>query len=181
MATNQFQKGDIGFVMHHDSWLSRAIAWFMSSKWSHCTLVLDTTSSERTYVSETSDYEVTVSWMEGRYIGNVSMAVLRLPGLSAAEASEAQDRALSQQEDLYPYFQLISLGVRGLLKKIKIHIGNFLPWGYDCSEHVLYAMMNTHYPELKGVNPHSMDTQDLFALLMGIPGIQVIYSQAEGS
>jgi len=171
----QFQKGDIGFVMHHDNRISRAIAWFMGSKWSHTTLVIDV--GERTYLSETSDYEVTIGWIE-RYIldPQVSMEVYRLPDLSDAEKLEIVSRALSQQERLYPYWQFISLGLRGLLKKVGIHIGNYMPWGYDCSEHVAYALVKTHYPELQK-DPQDQDTEDFYQIVKNIPGISLVYSQ----
>lgn len=172
----KLEKGDIVFVMHHDNWISRAIAWFMGSKWSHCLLVIDPSSSERNYTSETSDYEVTIGWVE-RYTEdpNVSMDIYRLPALSELEKQTVVSRALSQEESLYPYWQFIALAVRCLFKKVGLKIGNFLPLGYTCNEHVMYAYDESHYPELNHLDPHSMDTEDFYRLIKSIPGVKGIY------
>lgn len=170
--------GDIVFVMHHDNWISRAIAWFMRSQWSHSCVVVDPSSTDRTYVSETSDYEITLGWVE-RYStdDHTSMSILRLPDLSEHEKVVTVFRALSQEESVYPYWQLVSLAIRGLFKRVGIRIGNLMPWGYNCSEHVMYALNETHYPQLKGVDPHSMDTEDFYQLVKAIPGVAEIYTK----
>ena len=66
MAISALKPGDVCFVMHNDSWLSRAIAWFMGSQWSHSFIVLEV-AADRTYIMETSDYTVTFGHLE-RYL-----------------------------------------------------------------------------------------------------------------
>ena len=176
---NKWQVGDIGFVMHNNSWVSKAISWFMNSKWSHCFIIIDTSSEDRTYVSETSDYQVAVGWVE-RYMQDPhvsALEIVRLPNLPYPEQLEIKSRGLDLYEKLYPYWQFIPLAVRGLLKRIKIRLKNFLPFGYNCNENVLYILQNTHYPELKGNDIYAGDTEDFYQLMKKIPGVTTVYSK----
>jgi len=179
-----FLPGDVAFVMHWDNWMSKAISWFTQipglPRFSHTVLIVES-APDRTYTSETSDYESTIGWIE-RYTTdpNVYMEVWRLPDMTDGERATAVMRGLSQQETVYPYWQLLSLAIRGILKKIGIHIGNILPWGYDCNEHVHYSLLKTHYPELANTEPHSLDNLDFYKLYTGISGAQKIYTKQVG-
>lgn len=178
MKHTGFQIGDIGFVIHRNNVLSRLIAWFCSGEWSHSFLVLDAGSSDRTYVSETSNYEVTIGWIE-RYTEDpkVAMEVIRLPNLSASDASAIAERALSQEERVYPYWQFLSLALKGLLSKIGVRIPNMLPFGYDCNEHVHYAEQASNLSWLTSVNPQSIQIEEFYHLVKSIPGAVTIYKK----
>jgi len=63
---NKFHPGDIVFVMHKKSFLSRCIAKAMGSKWSHSAIVYGHLDC-KTLVCETSLYQVNLDYVD-RYI-----------------------------------------------------------------------------------------------------------------
>lgn len=178
MTTPKFQKGDVYFVMHHDETLSKIIAWFMQSQWSHCGFVLDGNSPDRTYVSETSDYEVTLAWIE-RYLidPNCSIEVWRPTQQTPEQIDTVANRLLQNQESLYAYWQLLSFALKCLLARIKINIPNLLPWGYICDQHVLSGEVLIPTSGVYGLAPHQYQTQQWYEMMQASNAYTLIYKQ----
>ena len=133
MAKSILEPGDIGFLMHHDNWISKAIAWFMGSKWSHTFIVLES-APDRVYTVETSDFEVVVHTLE-EYINdpNVSFEIYRAKSLEKVQRNMISRESLKTLGETYGYLQLISLGVRCLLRRyFGIKINNFFRQGIVC-------------------------------------------------
>lgn len=157
--------GDIGFLMHHDNWISKGFAWVMGSKWSHSFLIQETTEM-RTYTSETSDFHVMIGTLD-KYLGdkNVTMEIWRCPWLSDEMrlkiAKEAVDRTFG---DTYGYFQVISLGIRIAFRHLKLRIKNWIKRGTVCCGHV---MTGYHYAKIPGweFDPESIDTEEMYKLV----------------
>lgn len=151
----KYKSGDVGFIMHHDNPISKVIAWFMGSKWSHSFLVLEQTES-RTYILETSDFEVCISTID-KYIAdkNVTMEVWR-----RTDAGTSAEKAMPLLGEVYGYPQLLSLGLRRLLMRIGIHIQNFFHVSVVCC-----GVPLTGYQWLFGIDPKSIDTQEFYELI----------------
>ena len=165
----KFQNGDIIFIMNHHMWISRTIAWFMGSKWSHCGIVIDR-SVDRTYTTETTDYEVAIGILESYlYHPSVSIEVYRAKSLSEDEKKMIVSECLKNLWKTYGYLQLISLGIRRLLiRYLGIKIGNFFRQGIICCGHVLYGYSKTSLPVIGGIDPESIDTEELYVLVKSI-------------
>lgn len=156
--------GDIGFVMHHDNPISRVIAWVMGSKWSHSFMVADI-SLKRTYLVETSDYEVTYGSLE-KYTQdkNCTLEIWSPANATDETRQKAVTYCEAHIEELYGYPQLISLGIRRLLMKCGIKIRNFIRWHLVCDEEVLEGAKC--YEGLSDVDPKSIDTEELYELIV---------------
>jgi hypothetical protein len=168
-----FKPGDIFFVMHHDSWLSKTIAWFMGSKWSHCGIILEETKF-RTYTCETSDFEIVYSDLE-RYLHDpqVTMKVIRLP-VSEDVGVDMAINATTRNQMMYGHLQLLfSLSVVELFRKIHIQIKNYLRQGIVCCEHVLYACKLSRIVELVSLDPYQLDTQQTHDILIACGAIEI--------
>lgn len=169
--------GDVAFVMHPDNIISKIIAWFQSSKWSHCFIVVEQTN-QNTYLLETTDFEVANSTLD-KYLmdSKVHMEVYSIEGPSDDERNAALEYAKQQCfGKVYGYSQFFSLGIRGLLKKVGIRIGNFIPWGWVCSEVVTVALTRLRIPYFGGLNPKILDAQDLYEKVL-TNGWKQIYIQ----
>src|SRR5574339_318080 len=103
----ELKPGDIGFVIHKDNWISKTIAWFMGSKWSHTAIILHPTD-KRTYTIETSDFQVSIQIFED-YLKdtNIKMEIWS-PSLTDEERKIITNKALSHLGEIYGYLQLIS-------------------------------------------------------------------------
>jgi hypothetical protein len=159
--------GDIGFIYHPGNPISRLIAWVMGSRWSHTFLVIEQTP-DRTYTCETTDYEVSVGYLE-RYFDEpgARIAIYRkaIP-LTAAESQLAVKEALSHFETLYGYLQLFSLGLRRvLLRLFKLRINNFIRVGMVCTAVPIYAYRAAGIAPFFALDPEALDTQDLFEMI----------------
>lgn len=163
----KFKPGDIFFINHHDNPLSKVIAWFMKSSFSHSGLILEQTS-KRTYTLETSDYEVTQSLFED-YIDDpyVSIEVYRKEDLSDEEREDIMERALAVDNAGYGYLQLLSFAVKRLLKRVNISIPNIIRQGLVCCHVVLYGYQGSGIKELDKVDPENWDTQELYDFVKG--------------
>lgn len=157
--------GDIGFVMHKKNLLSRTIAWFMGSQWSHAFIVLEATPT-RTYILETSDFEVMVSDL-GVYLSDPDchLVVYSPAGLSDLMRELVCQEAMKNLKSVYGYAQLISLGIRRLLMRVGIRINNFFRNGLVCCHVVTYGYRISRIPGLSGIDPESIDTEELFQIV----------------
>ena len=148
------KEGDIGFV-HNGAVISHLISWAMGSKWSHSFVVIGEVHGV-VMVVETSDFEVTIGPLS-RYTDGRPLSIYRIDGLSEEDVSTVCKRGLSLLGVKYGHAQLLSLGIRRLLRKIGINIGNFIRSGLVCCAVPLYA-----YEFILGIDPESIDTEDLY-------------------
>lgn len=171
--------GDVVFVMHKNEWVSRAIAWFMKSRWSHSAIVVDKSVRE-TYLVETSDYEVTIGLMS-RYENdpNTEYEVWRFTGLMGSDQKKVWENVSPLLRQTYGYLQLISLGVRRLLMRVGVRVPNFFRQGLVCCHVVGYAFLGTNVKMLNILDPESFDTQELYEMLPAY-GFTKIYERKSG-
>lgn len=173
----QFKPGDVFFLMHHDNWISKALAFFMRSKWSHGFIVIEQTS-QFCYILETSDFEVVIADLD-RYIAdpNTSMEAYRFSDLSDQDAIEMMKYAVNANLGIvYGYLQLISLAIRCMFKWVGIKIPNFIQQGLVCDENVIIALKDK-LPEFAKIPPKSIDTEDLYQMVKALPTVSQIYSK----
>jgi hypothetical protein len=173
----ELRPGDAFFVLHKDNWISRAIAWFMDSRFSHAGMILETTS-QRIYTCETSDFEVAYFDFE-TYLKdpNVSLEVLRLPVSQDAGLQMAMEAA-KYQRTVYGYLQLlVSFSLREIIRKV-FHrvIPNFIRQGMVCCHVVLYACKKSGLPQLAAQDPEGLQTQETYDLLVA-NGAQVVFKK----
>ena len=172
-----FRPGDIGFVMHPKSLISRTIAKVMGSKWSHSFMVYDT--GRKHYTVETTSYRVIIGNVE-EYTKdkNCSMEIWRYMGLIEPFQYMVAEGSYEQYGKLYGYLQLISLGIRRLLMKFGITIRNFIRTGVVCDQVVLYGL--TKLIDFKDLDPESIDTEELYQLITNLPQFKLIYEKKLG-
>lgn len=158
--------GDVFFLMHHDNLISKVLAWFMRSRWSHSGMIIEVAKS--TYVCETSDYEVTVGRLD-RYLTdpNVTMEVWTPIEMTDEDREMVVNRCLENVETLYGYLQLISFGIRALLARVGIKIKNFIKQGYVCNENVLSGYVLSKATPFYGIDPKSIETQEMYVAVVG--------------
>lgn len=171
--------GDVVFVMHHGSLISKIISWAMGSKWSHSAIVYDNLAG-KTLLCETSSFEVTLNWFN-RYVSdkNTSIEVLRhhdwVNVISGNEA-KIQKSCDSLIGVVYGYTQLISLGLRRLLR---LRIGNLFRSGLVCCHVVGYGLHELPGTGFEKVDPESFDTEEMYQWLKR-DGWVTIYSKERG-
>lgn len=164
-----FKPGDVFFLMTKDRWISKAIAWFMNSSWSHCGIVIGNLPHD-TVTLETSDFEVCRQSMldYAKHPNRYALKVIRILNedehISMTEAIRI-DEALSGS--IYGYLQFISLAIRGLLKRVGKKIPNFIRQGIICCGVVIYAKQKIEGSPLYGVEAEDLDVEDLYQLLKG--------------
>lgn len=163
-----FKPGDIFFLKTKDRWISKAIAWFMNSQWSHCGIVIGNLPHD-TVTLETSDFEVCRQSMRDyvyqphRYKLKVVRIIGENQNLSEQEALRVDDELSGK---IYGYLQFISLAIRGLLKRVGKKIPNFIRQGIICTGVVVYAKQKIEGP-LFGVDAEDLDVEDLYQILDG--------------
>lgn len=157
----RFKPGDVFFVMHHDSNISKAIAWAMSSKWSHCGLVFDA-SQMNDYTLETNSYCVTHGTMLDYLVdGNVSMEVYRPESDSEMMQFGLWNARHNLFGAVYGYLQLLSLGLRRLCMKFNLRIKNYIRQSVVCCHVVGYAYRDARVIGFIETDPESFDTEEL--------------------
>lgn len=157
---------DIGFILHQDNWISRVMAWVMGSQWSHSFIVIDTGTLDR-YICETTDFEVTVSPFGRKYMMDpyVNMEIWSPIDMSEGERVQVSRGSVEQVGTIYGYLQLVSFAIKRFLKRFGYNIPNFLRQGMVCDHVVLYGYTQSSIPGLQGIDPESIDTEDLYQLV----------------
>lgn len=170
--------GDVCFVIHKNSFVSRMFAWFLQSKWSHAFLVVEQTQS-KTYILETNDFGVVFSIADWYWAkADVEMEVWRKKGISdLARERVAKDAISSAWGESYGYLQLIMTGVRRLLKRVGITIPHFLRWGIMCNHVVLYGYANSPGNPFYGLDPESIDTGEMYEAIRGSSEFELVLSK----
>lgn len=143
--------------MHNDNKLSKAIAWFMNSKFSHTFIILEETSLGF-LICETSDYEVKYSFL-GKYLDDPNCDI-EIYSLGEIDNEQLMYNNCQKIDGiLYGYLQLFSFGVRSLLSRIGINIDNFIFQGIICCQVAYEALLGTNL-EIK-LPKNKFQTQEL--------------------
>ena len=170
---SELRPADIGFAMTTSSWLSKAIAWFMSSKWSH-TFMIAGELNEHTMTVETSDFEVYSAPFGHHLRTDKRVEVYRHKSLENKEAIEAVAQAMIHIGETYGYLQLLSLGLRRLLMRVGIKIPNFIRQGLVCCAVPLYGYKVTKVHPLNMIDPESIDTEELYQIISNHPDFELV-------
>ena len=160
------ERGDIVFVMHNDNVISKIIAWFMKSRWSHSAVVVDVTPF-RTYLCETSDFQVMIGTYD-RYVhdAQTSIEVWRSERkISDKDMKVMLENAVDAEGTTYGYLQLFSFGLRRMLMRFNIKIPNFIRQGMVCCAVPLRAYTMSPIVEFNGIDPESIDTQEMYDII----------------
>ena len=173
---DHLRPGDVGFIIHHDNWISRAIGWFTQSRWSHVFLVVEK-GRYVTYLSETCDFNVWIGYLEKNLKSPYTEIEIYTPDISDDMRGVVVKRCLENTGELYGWFQFISLGIRGLLKRIGIRIPNFIRQGIVCNQHVMYGYTLTDIEGISGVDPESMDQEDFYQMVKNNKRFRKIFSK----
>lgn len=157
---------DIGFVMNHGNLISRTMATFMGAPWGHTIMIMGQDQEGRTLTLETSDFEVAIDILDERLKNpTVSVKVFDL-GLSDEDRKLVVEEALKNKGKVYGYLQLISLGLRCLLRRVNIKISNFIRIGLVCTAVPLYGYLAIgDRSPFGGLDPESIDTGELAELI----------------
>jgi len=155
--------GDIIFVMHHDDLISRTIAWFMKSQWSHSALIIDN-GKQFTFTTETNVFCVKHGTLEAYLEDDFTSLEIWSPiNLEEKIRNKIAKNSLDYVDKAFGWLQLISLGIRRLLMRIGIKIPNFIRQGLVCDHVILYCYKNyiSDFPEDK----ESIDTEELYQII----------------
>lgn len=164
------KEGDILFVMHHDSLLSKTIAKVMGSRWSHSAIVYGECFG-KTLLCETSLYQVNLDYFE-RYVAdpNCEFEVYRKKGISE-NGPKIRSNCDLMLGKMYGYLQLLSLGIRRLFR---LKIPNFIHQGVVCCHVIAYALDGVDCKFTK-IKKESFDTQELYSRMGEYMYKKVIY------
>lgn len=169
--------GDIFFIMNGTSKLGKIIAWFMKSNWSHAGLIYDVSGKE-IYTIETTDLQVTPQFLND-YTNNdkIKLEVWSPINFTNEEREEVCERAKLLNEEVYGFFQLLSLGIRRLFMRVGIKIKNFIHSGLVCCHVVTYGYKGSKIKELDLEDPESIDTQELYELVINSQKFKKVFEK----
>lgn len=174
-----FKYGDIIFINHTQSKLSKVIAWFMNSPFSHSAIVCQPLFFGKTLLTETSDFEVTMNYLD-RYIDDprVSVEVYRDECISDKDRIKISYASTFQLGNLYGWLQLLSFAVREIVRKLtKKKINNFFRQGQVCCSVIGYSYKNGIRDHWLGkIDPESYHTEELRQMLIK-NGFKLIYKK----
>ena len=172
---HKINPGSIGFVMHHDNFISKIISKAMSSKWSHCFYVWGK-CNETIVLAETTDYEVTKSTIEKYNKKSCSLEIWE-PIPKHDSLKMAKDGQYLEGI-VYGYLQLISLGVRRLLKKFSFKISNFFRQGAVCTAvPIAHSNKQPNISCLYNLDPESIDTEELHQLIKNSGEYRLVFKK----
>lgn len=169
-----YQCGDIFFVVTARNngitgFMSRLIAKCMGSRWSHTAVVIDPahtveTNATRVHVNAIVDHTENL---------NKDYEVYRPTYLPPEEANIIMQSSLDlvNAGTKYSYMQMLALGLRLLFNR---KIPCLWPWGYVCEGVVLEGYSKTSIPELSGMKHYSVDTEELYQIIINSSRFQRI-------
>jgi hypothetical protein len=127
--------GDIGFIIHNDSWISKAIKWFQKCGWSHTFIVFD---AEHGITSETNMFNLTLGLLN-LYAeeGTAKYEIWRIEG---TDVEKVKSRSVENYGQKYGYSQLFYNAIRVCIFKVfKKRVKMFTSRGVTCVENTCYA------------------------------------------
>lgn len=183
MEKFEFREGDVCFAFGKKSWLSPIFAWFMRSRWSHVFVVREVTPRS-TYIVETTSFESAINVIDSYLDASESkLQVWRPTRLTQEQLRAVTDACTAMYGTPYGWLQFVSLGIRALLARVGIKIPNFIRQGTICDQLVLYGYTRSDIPGLAGIDPESVETQELYELVTaaryadGAPAFEMVYDQ----
>jgi hypothetical protein len=171
----QLETSDVGFLMQKNWLVARIIAWLMGSKWSHSFIIIES-GVLATYICETTEYEVVISPLK-KYIDdeNVNLEVFRPKKGRHEQKIKSAMECMNQIGTSYGWFQLVSLGLRRILMRLGIRIPNFIRQGVVCNGVVLYGLRNIPIRGVEGIDPESIDTEELYQIVSNSPDFERVF------
>lgn len=156
--------GDVIFLIHSESTMSRIFAWFMGSQWSHSALVAgyDPISKE-TFLHETSDTQTKVGMLSiyERDPRVIMKVYRRLPMLTHEKRLAMVEAGGAYHNKMYGYLRLLGAGARRLFMKLGWKKCPMLwPWGGPLCMNIPHAALKVIYPDMG--EPGSVDTEELY-------------------
>lgn len=175
---NTFKRGDVAFVMHHNSRMSRVIAWFMGSRWSHSLGILgEGAPGKKTYVCETSDFEVVISDLE-KYLNDPTVSIeIWSPQVDDEYREKAAEKWVEFLGEIYGYPQLLSLGLRRMLMRVHVNVRNLIRTNHVCDQLVLEGIRCYPIPGIHWCDPKAFDTQDLYEMIVKSGKFDLVFSK----
>ena len=157
----KFEPGDVVFIMHNDNTLSKIIAKFMKSKWSHSAVVIGHLNGEPV-LCETSDLQTGFNMLDRYIVGPECDVRVYRRKLSKVQKLKVFENAKKQNGIPYGWFQLLSFAIRRIiLNTFGKRINNFIRQGQVCCATVGYCLQGLGGFELSKLDPESYDTQEL--------------------
>lgn len=170
--------GDIGFLMHRDITISRIIARFMKSRWSHSFLVKDVTNTD-IYLLETSNFEVVIGILDVYLIDPFTEIEIWSPVDCSKELREEMViKARGLLGTIYGYFQLLSFAIRAILSEFNFKIPNFIRQGIVCCGVPLMAYSISNIKGLKGIDPESIHTEEFYKRVKNSKQFNLVYHKS---
>lgn len=161
----RLKSGSVIFIMHHDSKLSRLIAWFMGTKWCHSALVVETSRRE-IWLSETTDTQVAYgAFTRYFYDPNCSFEAFEPLDCTKKEQGKCIEAAKQNVGRLYAYHQLLSWALSCLLARAGFKLKNLLPYGLICNSHVLTGIRCFKSGPFYNIKPQSIHTGQMYELM----------------
>lgn len=170
--------GCIGFTMNRKNPISKIIAWFMSSQWSHSFYVWGFYGPFK-ILSETTDFEVAKSTLDKYNKPDIKFEIWEPIPDHCPVSMAASGQYLEGQ--IYGYFQLLSLGLRRLLMRLHIMIPNFIRLGaVCCAVPIAHSNTQENISCLYKLDPESIDTEELYQLVKNSGQYRMIYKKEYG-
>jgi hypothetical protein len=171
------KQGDIVFSFRKDNLLSRLIAWFTRSRFSHVSIV-HLVGDGYCVISEATIIGIRFNLID-YYLENtkISVEVWNLPGLTDTTRKTIVDSAYNlNKNESYGFLQFFSYAIRALLKKMKINIKNFIRQGVVCNQYVAYGYKKSGISWFDMIDPEAIDQEDFYRLIQKIGFKKVLTS-----
>lgn len=161
--------GQIGFVITKTNWMSRKIAWFLGSPYSHTFLVINETDT-----IETNTNEVHIdSLVDHTTNPDKACEVYEPIRLMETEKASIEHCASSLVGIKYGYLKFAYCAFQLLLRKIGIRV-TMSVHGMLCDDVPAYAYINTNFNEVKDVRK---DVEELRQALISSPNWRLVFKK----
>jgi len=176
MQNLDFQPADVFFLIHSKNDISKAIAKVTGSRWSHAGMIMEI-GVFATYTIETCDFNVWTNHFE-KYLTDqwVEMEVFR-PKRELPMKEQIVKAAQKTHGTIYGFLQFISLGIRARISRL---IPNFIRQGIVCNQVVLSGLTVSDIPGFQGIDPESMDQEELYKLVKNSPDFELVFEKKAG-
>jgi hypothetical protein len=150
---------DVVFVMHRKNPISKMMAWFMGSRWSHSAAVAEVGYFD-IYLHETSDTQTKVGLMSF-YISNPDDEIEVIRVLSELDYNMAIPEVRKFHNKMYGYVRMVGAGLRRLLMKLGWkRCPMILPIGGPLCMMIPHAGLKTKFIGMPEIG--SIDTEELY-------------------
>jgi hypothetical protein len=176
-----FKPGDVFFLIHSKNDISKAIAAFTGSKWSHAGMIMEK-GDFATYTIETCDFNVWTNHFEKYLRDPYCLMEVYRPKMDSLDIGAVVRAAQATHGQTYGYFQFISLGIRGLLRVagflgLAKWLPNFIRQGIVCNQVVLTGYQYSGIPGLQGIDPESIDHEETYQLVKNSDRFELVFEK----